>query len=620
MSCLTYSMGRLRMFFRKPFTFFAFGLVICLRMLSGYAAAETLHDHSAKTGEAAEADGLYDPRILALYNSTTNEETLFSTDNYQTYYFNGLNLNKGNNTKGSCGFVAMAMLLSFWDTYWDDGIIEEQYEASTQLETKHIDLYAEAPGVMQEPSAIANAASVELYDSYIHEYADSYFHFKLIDLFEANIESRAPGEYSLVYQDYVRLFNFYVYDYLGYSKSRVEVIHSNADVRNKTIELIKSGIPVKLGIGDHAVVAYDYDEENDDIYCNFGWGPNASHVTIEQMGYSEYQNLVAFDFKDDHHNHHSDNYRYTDINGDQCAICSCWACVPDEIAISEGNYLDKTPTYKWDSLIDEKWHRDIGLRHTFSILDVNRRELFRSSNVSENSCKLTREEWCAALDATGSVYYAYVGFESNGGTGWDDCYCMAKFDEPTDYAVKIQIKPSEWGFEERYWFADESGDGKTEYRETTVTKNGLIITAQRLRCGYIEEQYVNLSPRREGAGLAYLRLEWNMPVFSYMFGASLWSAKENFDGVAFARVKSLSGEWQSVEDADFNLLSLGLSTTRSNIKRFHKKHLEGIFGLEFRATSSAVGERNKGRICLDDIVLNTSLFDTGFISAGYASV
>ena len=49
-----------------------------------------------------EADGLYNPEILALYNSTENEEELFLTENYQTYYFNKLGDNIGDNVKDSC--------------------------------------------------------------------------------------------------------------------------------------------------------------------------------------------------------------------------------------------------------------------------------------------------------------------------------------------------------------------------------------------------------------------------------------------------------------------------------------------------------------------------------------
>lgn len=574
----------------------------------------------ADTGipDQIEADGLYDPEILALYNSTENEEELFLTENYQTYYFNKLGDNIGDNSKGSCGFVATGMLLSFWDTYWDDNIVPEEYDATTALNEGFIDLYANSPGVIQEPDCIADA-STEVYDQYIHDYADKYFHFKLIDLFENEFGNREPGQYGMGYNDYVNLFNYYVYDFLDYSSSDVEIIASTTDVRNKTIELVKEGIPVKLGIGNHAVVAYDYDENTDNIYCNFGWGPNSTHVTIEQMGYSQYTNLVAFNFKDDHHDHHSNNYTYVNEYGENDTLCSCWACIPKEVILTSGNYLDLLPTYKWVSLIHEKWHRNLSLHFTFSILDNNRHEVFKDSNVYDHEYTLTENQWDMALSVPGKIYYVYIGFESPVDPYWDDYYCLTQFAEPKDYANKVQIKPADWVFEERYWFANE-GDNGNEYKEKSLKVKGLNITSQRLRCGYIEEQYINLSPRREGAGEAYLRLTWDKPVYSYMFGASYWSGSENLDGIAVARVMFKDGSWQDLEDPDFNLRAIGLSTTRSNIKRFVGKHSQGIYGLEFYATSSATGDRNKGRICLDDIVLNTDPYDLDFISTNYSSI
>lgn len=569
--------------------------------------------------ESKDCDGLYDSKILELYNSAKNEEELFLLENYQTYYFNKLGSNMGNNTKGSCGFVATGMLLSFWDTYWDDNIISENFDATTELEDGYIDLYAESPGVIREPSRISDVEDNETYDQYIHDYADNYFHFKLIDLFDRHISHREPGDYGMGYQDYINLFNYYAYDYLGYTTEEVEIIYSDVDVRNKTIDLIKDGIPVKLSIGGHAVVAYDYDEKTDNIYCNFGWGPNTSHVTIEQMGYKDYKNLVAFNFKDDHHDHHSNNYTYINEYGENDTLCSCWACIPKEVIITSGNYLDETPTYKWDSLIHEKWHRNLSLHFTFNILDNNRHEVFKDSNVFDPTYTLSKSQWNTAISVPGNSYYIYIGFESPVDPYWDDFYCITEFIEPKDYADKAQIKPSDWNFEERYWFANE-GENGNEYRETNIAIKNLNITSHRLRCGYIEEQYVNLSPRREGAGEAYLRLTWDKPVYSYMFGASYWSSSENLDGEAVVRVMDRNRVWQSVSSSDFNLKTLGLSTTRSNIKRFVGKHSEGIYGLEFYCTASATGDRNKGRICIDDIVLNTDPYDLDFISTSYSSI
>lgn len=576
----------------------------------------------SKTNENVEnvdSDGLYDSKILELYKSAKNEEELFLLENYQTYYFNKLGSNMGNNTKGSCGFVATAMLLSFWDTYWDDNIISENFDATTELEDEYIDLYAESPGVIREPDCLAEVEDIDKYDKYVHKYSNNYFHFKLIDLFDKHISERDPGNYGMGYQDYIDLFDYYVYNYLGYTTEEVEIIYSDVDVRNKTIDLIKDGIPVKLSIGGHAVVAYDYDEKTDNIYCNFGWGPNTSHVTIEQMGYSGYFNLVAFNFKDDHLEHHSNNYTYINEYGENDALCSCWAFMPKEVFISSGNYLDETPTYRWYSLINEKWYRSLSLHFTFSILDNNHREVFKDSNVYNPTYTLSKSQWNIALSASGYSYYIYIGFESTIDSYWDDYYCITEFTEPKDYANKVQIKPSDWNFEERYWFANE-GENGNEYRETNIIMKNLNITSQRLRCGYIEEQYVNLSPRREGAGKAYLRLTWDKPVYSYMFGASYWSSSESLDGDAVVRILDRNGAWQSVSSSDFNLKTLGLSTTRSNIKRFVAKHSEGIYGLEFYCTASAIGDRNKGRICIDDIVLNTDPYDLDFISTSYFSI
>lgn len=590
---------------------------VCFSNFSFAQVSSPISDRQ-KSEKYIDADGLYDSEILALYNSAKNEEKLFLTENYQTYYFNKLGANIGNNTQGSCGFVATAMLLSFWDTYWDDGIVPENYDGTTHLDEGYIDLFAESPGIIRELSNLAYA-DVDTYDANIHEYADSYFHFKLIDLFETEFGEREPGQYGMGYEDYVNLFNYYVYDFLGYSKSDVEIIASTTNVRNQTIELIKEGIPVKLSIGGHAVIAYEYDEDSNNIYCNFGWGPNATHVTIEQMGYSEYANLVAFNFKDDHHDHHSNNYTYVNEDGENDTLCSCWACIPKEVIITSGNYLDTLPSYRWNSLIHEKWHRNLSLHFTFSILDNNHHEVFKDSNVYNAEYSLNENQWNVALSVPGKFYYIYIGFQSPVDSYWDGYYCLTQFSEPQDYANKVQIKPTDWNFEERYWFANE-GDNGNEYKESSITVKGLNIISQRLRCGYIEEQYINLSPRREGAGKAYLRLTWDKPVYSYMFGASYWGRSENLDGDAVVRVMDKDGLWQSIETADFNLKILGLSTVRSNIKRFVGKPSQGIYGLEFYATSKAVGDRNKGRICLDDIVLNTDPYDLDFISTNYSSI
>lgn len=68
--------------------------------------------------ETYDADSLTDSDTVTGSSSNAPVSGLFQTQYYQTYYFNQLDQNIGSNTKGSCGFVATGMLLSYWDTYW----------------------------------------------------------------------------------------------------------------------------------------------------------------------------------------------------------------------------------------------------------------------------------------------------------------------------------------------------------------------------------------------------------------------------------------------------------------------------------------------------------------------
>ena len=146
-----------------------------------------------------DSSGLYDQDILELYNSTKNVEQLYLKDNFQTYYFSSLTDNIGNNTKGSCGFVAFGMILSFYDTYWDDCIVPEIYDNSSELVSESILECECSPGITVEPDNIAYC-NQQTYYSNISNYENIYFHFKLLNLYKNNISDfpydAESGKYS----------------------------------------------------------------------------------------------------------------------------------------------------------------------------------------------------------------------------------------------------------------------------------------------------------------------------------------------------------------------------------------------------------------------------------------
>ena len=55
------------------------------------------------------------------------------TDKFATYYFSNLKDNYGYNTMGSCGYVATAMMLSYYDTYLNDDIISPVFDVPVNI-------------------------------------------------------------------------------------------------------------------------------------------------------------------------------------------------------------------------------------------------------------------------------------------------------------------------------------------------------------------------------------------------------------------------------------------------------------------------------------------------------
>ena len=54
-----------------------------------------------------------------------NSDNIFITDYFAPYYFSNLNGRFGNNVKGSCTYVAVDMLLSYYDSFWVDDFLPE---------------------------------------------------------------------------------------------------------------------------------------------------------------------------------------------------------------------------------------------------------------------------------------------------------------------------------------------------------------------------------------------------------------------------------------------------------------------------------------------------------------
>jgi len=548
-----------------------------------------------------------------------NSDNIFISDYFAPYCFSKLNGHFGNNRKGSCTYVAVDMLLSYYDTFWADNFLPENYDGKNAFADVSILDAVESPGSKNETDIDVNLYNLsdEEYFRLVNNNSSKIVHFDLVSRGIEKLDLYNETTKDLTLGTFLRDVRDVIYDYLeestilNRSVIKIGFQNSNASIMRKTIiDKVTHGIPVIVDAASattaHSFIAYDYDETNDEIYCNAGWYRESTHhISMTDLGYTRLQEIMYFEPNIEHS--HSYNYSINNEYGNLTQICSCSSMIPTQIEISS-NFLDVNPTFKWNSLIKEKWSKEDNLYHSFSILKSNRYEAFQIDNIFDNKYTLTSQDWASVInDVADPSYYVYITIGSKTYPYWDDFYCSVLFKEPNRYLYKSSFLPKDWGIAGRYYFQNEldlsSVSSNPDRMYATATQNGLTIESERLRCGYIENLYIVLSPRRESAGRSYFEMNFDKPVYSFMYRACMWSASENLDGIAIIQTKDSSGNWTTLKDIPISTLK----TKENGLTQFSEMTLYGIYGLRFETTATATGDRNKGRLCLGDIVFSTSL-------------
>lgn len=153
----------------------------------------------------------------------------------------------------------------------------------------------------------------------------------------------------------------------------------------------------------------------------------------------------------------------------------------------------------------------------------------------------------------------------------------------------------------------DTGQGQYFYdeRSATITStNGYTFNTKRLRCSYIENQYLVLSANRENAGQAYL--EFNLPndIKRLNFDMSLWSATEYLidGGTLSIQLPTVTedGDIIWVNHIEYDIEDLSVS--KQYPKNYNVLFPENISRFRFLVTKDfPTGDRNKGRIVLDNL-------------------
>lgn len=100
-------------------------------------------------------------------SNTTYNSNINSYDNFLQSYYDNLTYNLGMNYQGSCGYVAIGMLLSYYDTYLCDDIIDDSYDSVSIGNDANIISRRNSPGIMKDIISNPNMPELAKYGSFL---------------------------------------------------------------------------------------------------------------------------------------------------------------------------------------------------------------------------------------------------------------------------------------------------------------------------------------------------------------------------------------------------------------------------------------------------------------------
>lgn len=570
-----------------------------------------------------------------LFDSLVNKQTsLVQNDYYSNYYFMNLKNNIGNNVYGSCTYVAMGMLLSFYDSYWDDSFVPEAYDVTTEFQPIRqsdfdiIPLDTESPGVLFESNELVGNLSMNQYLDIVNQNSDTYFQFKLIQLAKQyfgnekfDTEDQPLG---MNYSELQSFLSYYIHTFNQKSNSDVTInsaTGSSGTVRNFTVAKLLNGTPVLLRAKNsdsdtgHAMIDYDYDSNTQEIYVHTGWKDESkritlTHVSLTDLGYDVLCDATAIETNYAHK--FSKNYITT--SGASMATSNFF--LTQNIRLVSGNYRDTLPTFAWDGLFKEKWISDENPYYKLSILKSTNHQIFQISNINKREYTLTQEQWDYLLFTdTNPSYQIYVEISSDSYPYWDDYWTKKTFSKPRTYDDLPSIAPVEYGFPDAYSVDQDIADQFTQH----TTTDGFKFQTRRYRTGYIHNEYIVMSPIRTGYNKAFIEYKFNTPVERIDVELSHWrstAAEKLTSGTGIAGVDEF---WGNTYTQKLNLLSnsTNLPTDRTNPTVYKIMFDHPVYQVKFYAETfnQITSDSNKGRICIGNMAFYVA--EDGMPLSGY---
>lgn len=276
------------------------------------------------------------------------ERTTFNTIPNSSYFSNLLSNFGNNQTNSTCGYVALAMLLSYYDNVLNDNIVADDYEVDG--------INGESNGTLFEPDANmpTNPDNVPGYYNVLRNHVEDSLHAYLILKDKNAIDVNPPNNY--IASTYKAEFGTNEYDLSALALSYLSEMNINQycnivsnvsygtsysvdDIVDEIIAELSAGRPVLCGFSGHARIVYGYSSTmTTHFLCHDGYVNLSARDLLAPYdgGFDLYGNPYEIGYVSLHFNFHvhsyTDHYVYYNSQKHK-AYCSC------------GNYVLKTHSY-----------------------------------------------------------------------------------------------------------------------------------------------------------------------------------------------------------------------------------------------------------------------------------
>lgn len=267
---------------------------------------------------------------------------------------------------------------------------------------------------------------------------------------------------------------------------------------------------------------------------------------------------------------------------------------PSNINVSFGYNQSSSPTIQWNKGGDmgsEYFSND-----TFDLYITSKwadHFLVGKVGLTSSSYTLTSEEWNIIKNqGYGEFNVIVTGYASNffATGGYHSSQYQSK-------KVSFSVLPSEYGFAQQYFYYT------TDVNHNLMTNK---FSTSRLRTGYIENEYVVLSARKNDAGIAFLEYSTGFPISNISIEMAFWSQNEyltSADSTATIQYKNNDGTWINI----VNLLENDiLPTDRNSPTKINISFSTNIYEFRIYVQTAQIGTINKGRICVGELQFNPS--------------